>query len=263
MCPFCKQSIELKNFCSECGKEIGKVLGASGGKEGVWDRGVDDFAVNMSSKKVEWHLTDNLVIRHGTRALVFENGNLVEEVTSGRYSTQQEGMISRLFKKPKAFDVMLADAGDVPLHFTFSQIKSRDGMFVDIDMDLVVKLDQPSVFFLNVIKERKSYRLFELRQLMFKALLGAVKNGIAQYSIDDLADAARIKAEIASRIDAALRETLRRTGLEIAEVRAWEVSHEKLDALEKQAADHRVEAAGDPNRNCREKGDRRGKPGCG
>ena len=243
-CPFCQQEIELKNFCAECGKEIGTILTASDGKTDVWERGADDFAVNMSSNQVEWHDADTLVIRHGTKALVLEDGNLVEEVTSGRYSTQEGGLISRLFKKPKAFNVMLVDAGDVPLHFTFSQIKTHDGLFVDIDMDLVVKLDQPSVFFLNVIKEKKNYRLFELRQLIFKALQGAVKNGIAQYTFENLADALRIKSEIASRIDAALRETLRRTGLEIAEVRAWEVSHEKLEALDKQADDDRVEAAG-------------------
>ena len=243
-CPFCRQEVELQNFCPECGKELGRLSGEFGGKAGVWSRGADDFAVNLSTEWIERNSGDTLVIRHGTKALVFEDGNLVEEVTSGRHSTQQGGLISRLFKKPKAFDVMLVDAGDVPLHFAFSEIKTRDGMFVDIDLDLMVKLVQPSVFFLNVIKEQRTYRIFELRQLIFKALEGSLRSGIVEYRFEDLSDAARIKTEIASRIDAALRETLRRIGLEITEVRSWQVSHEKFGALEKQAADDQVEAAG-------------------
>lgn len=242
-CPHCHEEIELSNFCSACGRDLQNMFSPSNVKEGMWERGVEDFAVNLPTETIERVFRGSLVIRHGTKALVFEEGNLAGEVISGRHSTREGGLISRLLKNKKQLSVMLVDAGNVALNFKFAEMQTQDGLFGDISMDLALRISDPNAFFVNIIKEKSAFKIFELRKLLFVPLQEVLKESCRHYSYAQLSKGDQIRRQMRSRLEAGLREPMRQSGLEIVDVTAFGVSQEQLDAVDHQVAGDKIKAA--------------------
>ena len=239
-CPHCGNRVDQANFCSSCGRDMRDNTSEPLMKDSVWGRGEEDFAVSVTTDMMNRAAKGGIEVRHGTKALFFEDGRLVEKAESGRYTNQEGGFLSRLFKKKKSISAVLVDAGDVALHFDMVDLRTQDNLFVDTGVDLVVRLEDPNRFFVNVMKDRDAYRIHDLRNALYSEIQNALQEGIRHYPFEDLNAHMTTKNELASRMETHLRQTFTRSGLGFGQVRAIFVMNKALDELAKGKAEDEI-----------------------
>ena len=235
-CPQCGREVRPGNFCPKCGAVLKAATKAPDFADGVWQRGENDFAVRVPSHYFGSPRGPSIEIRHGSRALFFENGQLVNEAQSGRFPMGERELIGQLLKKGRKLSAILVDAGDTQLDFVFGNIRTRDRLRVDVAMTIVVRMEAPNRFFVNVIKEREVFKIHDLRQLLFAEMRNALQEAAVQFDLDDLSASLTTKTELASRMEVHLRQTLGSTGLGFEQVRTVSVTQATIDAADHQRA---------------------------
>jgi len=108
-CPVCRQEVDLANFCSECGADLQYTPNGPQFDGAVWARGEEDFAVNVSSEMINMVHGSAVEVRHGTKAIFFEEGRLVEIAESGRYTTQKDGFLNKLLQRKSGISAVLVE----------------------------------------------------------------------------------------------------------------------------------------------------------
>jgi len=223
-CPSCHQEVKSGKFCGKCGVEMSRPVNSSSSD---WHRDDDTFAVKVPETKVKDAET-GFEVRHGTKALFFENGRLVDKADSRRY-TKGDSFLRALFAKKRKLSALLVDAGDVVLPFTMSEIYTADKITVDVQLDVVLRLDDHNAFYLNVMKDRSAFTTRELRSMLFAEVQNSVIEALANFSQAQLTPSRTAKEEIASRLENHLRTTFGRMGLDFGHVRAIAFNQEVLD----------------------------------
>lgn len=236
-CPQCGQEVQPGHFCKKCGGVLNEVRQAPDFANGIWHRGETDFAVRIPFRYLGSGWGPAVEVRHGTRALFFENGQLINEVQSGRYPTGEKGFISQLLKKDRKISAVLVDAGDTLLNFVFSDIRTRDRLLAAISLNIVVRIEAPNRFFINAIKERDVFKIHDLRKMLFAEMRNALQEAAAHLDFDDLKVNLATKTELASRMEVHLRQTLGNTGLAFEQIRAVSVTHKTIDEADHRRAD--------------------------
>ena len=237
VCPQCREGVAPDNFCAQCGADMRGGSAEPEMRENVWVRGGDDFAMNVPTEMINKASESGLDIRHGSKALFFEEGRLVEEAESGRYTNQEGGFLSRLLGKKRPISAVLIDAGDVEVHFDVGDLKTKDGIFTDIGVDLVLRLEDANSFFVNVMKERKAFKVHELRSMLYGEIRNSLQESVQKHDFDDLNVNLQTKQELASRMEAHLRQTLGRNGFGFGQVRTLSVRQQALDETAKAAGE--------------------------
>ena len=84
-CGVCGVELRTGNkFCTNCGTDRSTAPNPELYKQ-RWARGADDFAVRIDTEQVDGWFTKPVVIEHGTRALLFQQGKLMGELEAGKY----------------------------------------------------------------------------------------------------------------------------------------------------------------------------------
>lgn len=237
-CPSCGGTVLVTAEVCSCGSK--EWVGAA--NEVVWARADDVFAEQISEEKLRQSLGGDIVVRFGTKALFLEDGRLVEVAESGRYSTQEGGFVNRLLNKQKHISAVLVDAGDVSIPLTFSEMRTRDSLFVNARLEVVLRLGDPSTFLVNVMKRHHVFMVSELREMLLGEIRNALQEGIAQYDFNDLNTSIATKNVLASRMEAHLRQTFSRSGIGFGQIRALTISQKTLDATARAAAEAEMKA---------------------
>jgi len=219
-----------KSFCDNCGTALGN----------LWARETNEFASVVPPEKYQPKEEGAVVIRFGSRGLIFENGVLVQVVESGKYSLQKETLLGKLFGKKKAFSVFVVDAGDVSLAFDMAQIYTMDQMPVDLKVEVVFRCEESSTFFMNVMKSQTTFEVRDFRPLLFGEIKNALEEVLSHYTLSDLNTSLEFKNQMASRMEAHLRTTLERMGLVFMQVKTLTVTQAGLDQLKKRDAERQI-----------------------
>ncbi|HID69018.1 MAG TPA: hypothetical protein EYP35_00825 [Desulfobacterales bacterium] len=241
-CPGCGATVPAGNFCGQCGIDIRGVAEKSQELVGGWDRGEDNFATKVPEAVINAGAKDGFEVRHGSKALFFEQGKLVEIAESGRYTTSEGGFLAKLFGKKRKLSAVLVDGGDVVLPFTMDGVKTADNLFVGVQADVVLRLEDPNAFFINVMKEKADFKNHELRAMLFGEVENAIQEAVAGLAFAELTSKQTAKDELASRLEMHLRTTFGRSGFDFGQVRSISFNEKTLDASAKKAAESEAEA---------------------
>lgn len=202
-------------YCVQCGKKMGgenppQTDGAR------WRRGDDDFATRVDLDDLDGIFRKGVVVEQGTKALLFVNGALAETLQPGLhdFSTNKFN-----FGQQKSGSAILVDAGDLELALDLKRIYTGDPLAIDITCKVVVRVDNPTFFFTNVMKGRVSYLVSELRRSLYDEMTNAFNEAVGKKPVTELNHDLSLKKQLEVSVENHLRTTLQRNGLNLIQLR--------------------------------------------
>lgn len=148
---------------------------------GQWRREDGDIAVRIESQDVRRDFVNRpFIVYHGTVALVFSKGALLDRVAAGEYDI--DGPARKWLVGDDPTVLVLTEAGDISLDVQAPGFQSADGIPLVATIRLTIRLDRPEAFYLNVMKDRKQFRNDDLLTIIrpeVAACAGAFAHGRA------------------------------------------------------------------------------------
>lgn len=268
-CPHCNETIESgSKFCGKCGKptQEDRKTETKGLK---WQRGHDDFATRIDIEDLSSAFQLGIIIEHGTKALLLENGALACTLQPGYYEMRSfiealkesaikgggavvRGVVSHLLHPAnkdkrehtaetinKAIDtflahdctVILVDAGDVELKLNVTEIKTKDPLNIDVVCMAIAQIDNTAFFLSNVLKGRKSYFISELRGSLYDELSNALREAVGRKSVSELNWDLSLKKQFEVSIENHLRTTFQRNGINFVQLRTLDYNFKHFNKI--------------------------------
>lgn len=234
ICPHCGETIDSgSNFCGKCGKSIvDDRTDRPADLQGMrWQRGVGDFATRVDVEDLNGILQKGIIVEQGTKALLFINGALAETLQPGMYDLG--GLASKLrnFEPFRTSTAILVDAGDVELNLNITGIYTKDPLNIDVTCKVITQIENPTFFFNNVMKGRKSYIISELRASLFDEMQNAFNEVIGKKSVTDLNWDLSLKRQFEVAVENHLRTTFQRNGINFIQLRTIDYVFKKFDKV--------------------------------
>jgi len=208
-------------YCKHCNTPFGT----------EWKKQKNEFAVYIPPEHYQRSGQDSIIIPFGSKGLIFEDGQLVESIESGKYSLKKENFLIRLFKGGKSYSVFILDAGNVSLGFNYKKIYTKDNVSVDLNLEIEFGCDNPSLFFINLMKNEMSFTVDDFRPVFFSEVKNILDSNLKRYSFQDLDTGLQFKKELGSYLASELRVTCQNNGLDLRQVKSISFTQEFMEKL--------------------------------
>ncbi|PIE01893.1 MAG: hypothetical protein CSA81_09670 [Acidobacteria bacterium] len=208
-CPFCGMD--------DFGKRKRKTEESS--SQQTWQRKTEDFATVFTQKELMKKGYDQFVINAGTTGLLYQRGRFVGTLNPGPHKFKGLGDRFSQFKDKDAFQLILMDVGDMVMAFPITEIAhGDDSLSIDkknLDLKLIFRLDNPDLFHLNVIKDRKHLEMNWLRARIEKTIDQRTREFIRQHpqSLDDMNFSQKLQMFLLDYLE----DTLERFGVKLVD----------------------------------------------
>jgi hypothetical protein len=211
-------------------------------RDNVWVRNERDFAVRVEERDLRLIRDSGLRVEEGTRALLLEDGKLVETLRAGfiDMKSHKGGLIWRLFRTPERLVVILTDDADAIIEFAYDRLVTRDNREVAVSVELVFAIEHPALFFKNLMRSRNRVMYAEFERRYSREVSDALVEAVGEKTFDDLGQTRDLKSDIAVSLDNHLNTSLKSDGLKLVSVRSVRWTGEDLDRLRKDR-EHRRE----------------------
>jgi len=244
-CPGCGNPVKAgSKFCPACGRSTAKASPVAGSSETTrhWTRPPGDFAVRIDTNLAEWR-GKHLVVEHGTRALIFQEGVFKGEVGEGRYSGDDlPGRLKPLSSQGPIVAVVV-DAGDVPIDLENDGLRSSDGFELGMRSRLVLRIKDPEALYVNLMKGRPVLRISDpdgkddVEGQLADEMQVALRSLAATYTADALFGQLAVRGELETRLRDALSTSLGRLGLELVQIRFLDFEGQRYAELRQKRAE--------------------------
>ncbi|UUX93736.1 zinc-ribbon domain-containing protein [Methanoplanus endosymbiosus] len=241
-CPYCGQRVETffcgkcgaavpvnSKFCPGCGSNVKKskaIIDPGNSRDEFsrkreWRRNPEDFARRFEVDELRGILKKTVTVTEGTRAMLFQGGAFVGDLTPGHYSL---GNILET-KLPVNLDdratVVLIDDGIISIDFSFdnTQVRTADSVPVGVSGKLTVKNVNSKSFIDNYLKGKNQVLLSDLEDELKHDILAVVQSAFYSYKMDDLHGNLKIKDEIEQKTLMQVSPTLISYGFSIEHLR--------------------------------------------
>lgn len=196
-----------------------------------WKRGDGDFAVRVDLESIEGVFQKGVVVEPGCKAILIVDGAHVDTLPAGEYN--EAGIVARLknFDLTRFATAILVDVGDVELRFTVPGLMTQDPMLIDVDVTLVLQVDEPLLFYTNVMKGRTSLTREELEQRFGVEIQNALQEAIGRRTVEDLNTDLSLKQQFEIGVDEHLRRTFTRTGFGFFQFRTVTYRYRGFDKI--------------------------------
>lgn len=234
LCPHCGATMDsLASFCSKCGKPMGKPReDKPANMQGMrWQRDINDFATRVDVDDLKGTLQKGIIVEQGTKALLFINGALAETLQPGMYDLG--GFVTKIknFEPFHTSTAILLDSGDVELSLNITDIFTKDPLNINLNCKVVAQINNPSFFFNNVMKGRKSYLISEMKGALYDELQNAFNEVISKKSVEDLNWDLSLKKQFEVAVENHLRITFQRSGLTFVQLRTIDYTFKGFDKV--------------------------------
>ena len=198
-----------------------------------WVKGPEDFAVRVDAADLEGLFKRELLVEAGTRALLLVEGRAEQgELGPGTYNLQSSGLTGAA-----RASAVLVDNGAVDLKLSIPDLFTADPLRVTLDLVLVLRLKSATAFLTNLMKQRRSYALAELRDYLFDEAQNAAAVELAQVKMAGVGDLA-FNERLTTALTVRLRRSLERVGIGLEQLRSvsarhkgWEAGRDEDEAL--------------------------------
>jgi len=239
-------------FCSACGAPIGEA--DTSGETVNWQREPGDFAIKIDLVKDDRRQYGGIIVPHGTKAVIVEDGKIVEQLVEGKYIVPaietaapgvggSDGGLRKLFrfwkekeKNPSLtypdVSVFFMDAGEVPLEYLI-KARTSDPLSVNVDVEARVSLASPLRFIANKLKGNLAYTEGDVKKDLEAVIQRGMEQEIAKFRYDEL----RSKVDdIAISIQGEANKGVERDGYSIAAL-SLRIRQEGKDAADEIKSD--------------------------
>lgn len=224
-CAKCGASLSpAQRFCGICGTPVAE---QPAGAAGLWERRPGEIAARVDFERGGFWDRGEVRVGEGTKALLLSRGELIGELAPGGYSESRlKGLIGAT---PHQVHLIAYDAGDISLALTVRDVFTVDPVRLDVDCQVVVRIDDARLFVTNVIKSNALYTEGDLRGLVYEELHNGFQEHLSRRKAAELSGDLDHKHEVEVSLSRHLAETLRRDGLEVIQLRTLRYRHERLD----------------------------------
>lgn len=196
-----------------------------------WKRGDGDFAVRVDLETIRGVFQKGVVVEPGCKALLIVDGAHVETLQAGEYN--EGGIAARLknFDLTRSATAILVDVGDVEMRFTLPGLMTRDPMQIDVESTLVVQVDEPLLFFTNVMKGRTALTREELERRFGVEIQNALQEAIGRRTVEELNTDLALKQQFELAVDEHLKRTFSRAGFGFVQFRTIAYRYQGFDRI--------------------------------
>jgi len=211
-------------------------------KDNFWVRNDRDFAVRIEERDLRLIRDSGLRVEEGTRAMLFEDGKLVETLRPGfvDMKSHKGGFLWRLLRNPERLVVILTDDADAIVEFSFDRLITRDNREVAIATELVFAIEHPAIFFKNMMRSRKSVYYDDFERRYSREVSDALSEAVAGFDMEGLGQTKALKSDIAVKLDEHMHHSLKSDGLKLIDVRSVRWTSDNLARLRRDR-EHRSE----------------------
>ena len=226
-------------YCWKCGCKLDEMAKPMI-LEDRWARSGDDFAVRIDNQIVKGWLAKPLIVEHGTRALLFQNGRYKGELPEGRHD--MGGFLSRLnhFMVEQNASVVLMDAGDVSLDLESTDLWTADQYEASASAQFILRVKDADAMFGNLFKGSNQVRLDDLRAELASEVKMTLLTVMNKYNAADLFTEGDLRNQIEGLLQETLTRTLGELGLEMVQLRSVQFSCPAFEKRRKDTADVRI-----------------------
>ena len=219
-------------FCPHCGREVTARVTPSFKQGGVWKRSSEEFAIRIDDVDLKGIFSKVQTVEPGTRIILIVNGKYVGELPSGQYDLG--GIKSRVANLDfdRRATIIIIDEGDIGIYFDVSNLRTKDDLLIDMRLRVTFRIEQPFVFFKNLMKDRKVYKLEDLQNYLSELVKGTLNSIARSYDYEELVmmDSRKLKG-IEDDIRAVLHQDLTASGISLIQVGAVNVTSEEMLSL--------------------------------
>ena len=219
-CPSCRKWVgNDSRFCPHCDHPLHpeERVDLAGG---VWDRDPGMFAQRIELSDVTGIEKSGLRIQEGTLAILLDAGKKTAILGSGMH--KPEGTLREInwFGKPPPRSVVMVDAGDCVFRMDFSQMRTAEELSINVVAEITLRFDpgEANGFLANVLKENRSINAESICAWLVSEATAAVKDLCLQSTVEDLVKDPERRPRFEDAIDRALKDLLKRSGLELVRV---------------------------------------------
>jgi hypothetical protein len=198
--------------------------------------------VRVEERNLRLIRDSGLRVEEGTRALLLEDGKLVETLRAGFIDVKSHkgGLIWRLLRTPERLVVILTDDADAIVEFSFDRLVTRDNREVAVSAELVFAIEHPAIFFKNMMRSRRRIYHDDFQNRFSREVSDALAEAIAGTSFDELGQTRDLKSDIAISLENHLNSSLKSDGLSLVSVRSVRWTSDDLERLQRDR-EHRRE----------------------
>lgn len=226
-------------FCKNCGQKL-VATEAPKMSDNRWVRKSGEMAVKVEHRDLKGLFRRGVNIEAGTRALLFIGGANIGELHPGYHDWDSLG--DKLQGKVSAalVTVVLTDASDFDLRYQLPKIITQDDFEVAVDLNFVLRLQDPNLFFENVMRGQPRVSVQALGDRYQAELTDAVNEKLANLALADLDHSFALKGDITVEIEHHLRHSLQNDGIELLRISSFRWSNPELDRLSGDARAERI-----------------------
>lgn len=196
-----------------------------------WKRAEGDFAVRVDLETIRGVFQKGVVVEPGCKALIIVDGALAETLQAGEYT--EGGIAARLrnFDLTRSATAIIVDAGDVELTFDLPGLMTRDPMQIDVRADLVIQVDDPILFYTNVMKGRTALSRQELERRFGLEIQNSLQETIGQRTVEELNTDLSLKRQFELAVGQHLERTFARAGFGFVQFRTIDYRYRGFDGV--------------------------------
>ncbi|MCQ1539511.1 zinc-ribbon domain-containing protein [Methanocalculus taiwanensis] len=216
-------------FCPTCGadQQTSKIRSFVGlddedfSRQHEWKRSPGDFARRFEVEDLRGMLKKTVTVAEGTRALLFQGGAFVADLSSGHYSIGNILDSKLPINLDNRASVVLVDDGIIPVDFTVDKTRGRtqDSIAVGLHGRLSVRSVDSEKLIANLLKGKSRVQLDDLIRDLSSDLEMVVQSVLRNYRVDELYGNTGLKKSIEDEIRSHIGTTITGFGFEIEGLR--------------------------------------------
>ena len=243
-CPSCGESVPKgAEFCPSCGSKTT----VEEHDENTWQLEPDVLARridkgNMKAGSLLGWLTGRkkVVVKEGTKALVFKGGETVDEIGPGEYTVSS--LTGRIKDRIKSSGFSLSDGDisvvllkttDTTTEVGFTGLRTSGEFEVDVTLETVFTVDDPEVFYREMVSGRSEVTVRELLDEMRGTVRNVLEAKLKDHDHDELYGNPQLVDEMEQDVEHRCRRTLEANGLRLVRIQSFDYEGDLDDIRDK------------------------------
>ncbi|GAP18535.1 zinc-ribbon domain-containing protein [Levilinea saccharolytica] len=221
------------SFCAECGRPLSESAAPEMSHQ-RWARREEDFAVRVEANDLPGLLNKGLMVDPGTNALLVSRGENLGLVPPGSYKIEnvlQKGWDILKGDIPHSVTALLVDITPTDLLINLGGRYTRDPLPVGMSLRLVVEVNEPAKFLINILKGRERYGKEDLRAYLYPEVAQVADRWLREHSLSELAEDASLCTQLDLALEQSLKRTFAQSGLRFLQTRTVELNLEPYDEV--------------------------------
>lgn len=244
-CGACEAEVRASAaYCWQCGADLAQTQRPFV-FEGRWARRPEDVAVRLEDVDVAGRFSKPLLIEHGTRALLFQQGRCKGELGPGRHELRGIKAMIPMLDLTSRTSIVLVDSGDITLDVENDGLWTADPHEVGTRLRLIVRIGDIERLYAGLFKSRSKVTADDLEKQLAAETHAVIQAAVGSATLAELTGGQDVPGRLEQAAHEALQPAIDRLGLETVHTRfiglagpAWE----RLQAQRREFAGESAEA---------------------